>query len=125
MLTTARIITFIATTDPARARAFYETVLGLTFVADEPFALIFQVHDVSLRISKVPALTPAPYTVLGWEVADITAEAAALQQRGVIFERFPVFAHDALGVHDFPDGTRVAWFKDPDGNLLSLTQWPG
>lgn len=124
MLTTARVITFIATTDPARARTFYETVLGLTFVADEPSALIFQVHAVSLRISKVPALTPAPYTVLGWEVADIAREASALQQRGVVFERFPGFAHDALGLHTFPDGTQVAWFKDPDGNLLSLTQFP-
>jgi catechol 2,3-dioxygenase-like lactoylglutathione lyase family enzyme len=123
MLSDARLLAFVATTDPARARVFYEEVLGLTFVADEPFALVFQSNTVGLRIAKVAALTLAPYTVLGWVVVDIAATARALGERGVVFERFPGFSQDAQGVASFPDGTRVAWFKDPDGNMLSLTQF--
>jgi catechol 2,3-dioxygenase-like lactoylglutathione lyase family enzyme len=119
----SRIIAFVAVTDFARARKFYEDVLGLSFTAEEPFALIFQTSTGMLRLSKVVQLTPAPYTVLGWEVSDIHAEVKALIDRGVVFERFEMFAHNEAGVFTFPNGDQVAWFKDPDGNTLSLTQF--
>ncbi len=124
MLTTATIIAFVATTNPVRARAFYEQVLGLSFVADEPFALVFDANGTMLRVTKVQDLSPAAYTVLGWDVSHIRAEVEALTQRGVVFERYAGFPQDDLGIGAFPDGTRVAWFKDPDGNILSLTQFP-
>jgi catechol 2,3-dioxygenase-like lactoylglutathione lyase family enzyme len=123
MLASSDLIAFGATTQPAQARAFYEGILGLPCVADEPFALIFNAHGIKLRISKVAALTPAPYTILGWAVSDIAACITALVQQGVTFERYPGVAHDALGACSFPNGDKVAWFKDPDGNLLSLTQF--
>jgi predicted enzyme related to lactoylglutathione lyase len=122
-LSNSKIIAFVATTDPARARAFYEQCLGLTCLGDEPFALVFEAHDRMLRISKVTSLTPAPFTVLGWEVADIHAEAKALTQLGVSFERYPGLAQDESGICTFPNADQVAWFKDPDGNILSLTQF--
>ena len=122
-LPTAKLIAFLATTDPIRARAFYEKTLGLTFVADEAFALVFELPGAMLRISKVKELTPALYTVLGWEVADIHAETKALAQQGIHFEHYPGLTQDDAGICAFPNGDQVAWFKDPDGNILSLTQF--
>jgi len=124
-LASSHVMAFVATCDPQRARAFYEDVLGLRLVEDEPFALVFDANGTTLRIAKVPALVPAGYTVLGWVVSDIAAGVAALQHRGVMFERFPGMTQDALGICTFPNGSRVAWFKDPDGNTLSLTQPAG
>jgi catechol 2,3-dioxygenase-like lactoylglutathione lyase family enzyme len=124
MLNTASLIAFIATTDPARARAFYETILGLPLVGDEPSALVFDSNGTMLRVQKVQSVLPAPYTSLGWTVQDISSEIRALTGRGVTFEKFPGLSQDDQGICTFPDGTQVAWFKDPDGNLLSLTQLP-
>jgi len=124
MLTNAPLMAFIATADPARARAFYEGVLGLRFVADEPFALVFDCAATTLRVQKVPALTPAHFTALGWVVGDIAATMDGLAARGVAFERFAGMPQDERGVMTFGDEARVAWFKDPDGNLLSVTQSP-
>lgn len=124
MLGTSRIIAFVATTDAARARAFYEGVLGLRLLADEPYALVFDAAGTTLRIAKVRELTPAPHTVLGWEAADIAAVADALAARGAAFERYPGFEQDARGVWTSPAGAKIAWFRDPDGNLLSLTEPP-
>jgi catechol 2,3-dioxygenase-like lactoylglutathione lyase family enzyme len=124
MLKTAQLMAFVATSDPARARAFYETELGLTFVADEPFALIFNCGGTPLRVQKVQAVTPPAGTALGWVVDDIAAAVAGLAGRGVVFERFAGMPQDERGVMAFPDGAQVAWFRDPDRNLLSLTQFP-
>ncbi len=124
MLTNAPLMAFIATADPARARAFYETVLGLRFVADEPFALILDCAGTTLRVQKVQAVTPPAGTALGWVVDDMAATQDGLAARGVTFERFPGMPQDERGVMIFGDGARVAWFKDPDGNLLSVTQAP-
>ncbi|MEP7356948.1 MAG: VOC family protein [Anaerolineales bacterium] len=124
MLNTASLIAFIATADPARARAFYETILGLEFVSDEPSALVFTSNGTMVRMQKVQSASPAPYTALGWSVQDIGLEVEALTTRGLTFERFPGLPQDDRGICTFPDGTQVAWFKDPDGNLLSLTQFP-
>lgn len=115
---------FLATTDPARARSFYEGALGMRLIADEPFALVFDARGTMLRISKVDKANIAPYTVLGWIVDDIIAEVEALTAKQIVFEHFAGFPQDARGIWTAGDGTRVAWFKDPDGNLLSLTQFP-
>ena len=122
---TAKVMSFVATADPARARAFYEGTLGLPLVADESFALVFDANGTMLRVQKVQQVTPAPYTALGWEVPDIHATIRELIKKHVAFERIsiPGFSQDELGVWTADDGTKVAWFKDPDGNTLSLTQF--
>ena len=112
------------TTDGDRARKFYAETLGLRFVADTPYALMFDAHGTMLRIAKVQELTAAPYTVLGWTVPEIAAIASGLAARGVVFQRYDGLDQDAHGTWNSPDGARVAWFKDPDGNTLSLTQVP-
>jgi len=122
MLSTARIVAFVATAHPDRARHFYVETLGLPLLADEPFALVFDANGVMLRVQKVTALAPAPHTVLGWNVPDVRAAVEALAAEGVVFERFDGMPQDALAIWTSPGGASVAWFKDPDGNLLSLTQ---
>lgn len=123
MLNTSKIIAFVSTINPVRARAFYEHVLGLILVSDEPFALVFDANGTMLRVTKVQELPTAKQTILGWDVPDICAEVELLTQRGVVFEWYDGFPQDELGIASFPDATRVAWFKDPDGNLLSITQF--
>lgn len=123
MLNTARLMAFAATSDADRAKAFYETTLGLRLVADEAFALVFDSNGTQLRIQKVQKTQPPPFTVLGWEVLNIEETIPALRERGVVFERFGVVRQDDLGVWTADDQTKVAWFKDPDGNLLSITQF--
>jgi catechol 2,3-dioxygenase-like lactoylglutathione lyase family enzyme len=115
-------IAFVAITDADRARAFYEETLGLELVADEPHALVFDAAGTTLRLAKVDALAPAPHTVLGWKVPDLEATIDMLVARDVSFRRFEHFDQDERGVWTAPDGTRIAWFADPDGNLLSLTE---
>jgi hypothetical protein len=99
-------------------------VLGLRLVADERSAVVFDANGTVLRVSKVREVVAAPYTVLGWRVRDLAPVAAALVAKGVRFEMIPGFDQDAQGVWTAPDRTKVAWFKDPDGNLLSLTEFP-
>jgi len=123
MLGKQTLVAFLATTDSARARAFYEETLGLSLISDDPFALVFDAHGTSLRIQKVATLQPHPFTALGWAVADIQAVVAALKQKGVTCVRFPGMDQDAHGVWASPSGARVAWFEDPEGNLLSLTEF--
>jgi len=122
MLGSRDVITFVATTDAAKARQFYEAALGLRFVSDDRFALIFDANGTTLRVTKVRSFEPAEHTVLGWRVPDIDDAARDLSSRGVVFERYDGFSQDELGIWNAPDGFRVAWFKDPDGNVLSLTQ---
>lgn len=114
---------FVATTDSARARAFYGDVLGLRLLGDEAFALVFESGGTTLRVQKVAKITPSQYTVLGWSVPDIDATMERLRAAGVRFESFGLPGQDASGLWTAGDGTRVAWFKDPDGNVLSLTQF--
>jgi catechol 2,3-dioxygenase-like lactoylglutathione lyase family enzyme len=124
MLSSSPVIAFVATKDPAKAKAFYQDVLKLKLTAEEPFALVFDANGTMLRVSKVKELTVASYTVLGWKVTDIGAAMKELTGRGVMFEKYKGFPQDEAGVCIFPDGTKVAWFKDPDGNTLSVTQFP-
>ncbi len=123
MLGSSDLIAFVATTDAARALAFYRNVLGLELMADEPFALVFDAHGTMLRIAKVQELAPAKHTVLGWKVADISATVEQMARRGVGFERYDGLHKDPSGIWASPSGARIAWFKDPDGNTLSLTQF--
>ena len=118
MLSSASVMAFVATRNPNKARAFYQETLKLRLTADEPFALVFDCNGLMLRVSKVQELTPAPFTVLGWQVKDIAAEIRELKGRGVIFEFFKGFQQDDFGVWISPSGAKVAWFKDPDGNVL-------
>lgn len=121
MLGSLPLVAFAATTDFDRARAFYRDALGLKLIAEDGFALVFDANGTPLRVSKVEKLAPAGYTVLGWKVGDISATIAVLAERGVTFEVFPGLGQDADGVWSAPGGTKVAWFKDPDGNILSLS----
>jgi catechol 2,3-dioxygenase-like lactoylglutathione lyase family enzyme len=123
MLDSADVVAFVGTARAEAARAFYGDVLGLPLVDDGPFALVFDAHGVMLRVTKVAAVDPAPYTVLGWSVPDIRAAVAALGGRGVVFERYPGMQQDELGIWASPGGARIGWFRDPDGNVLSLTQF--
>ena len=117
------IIAFVAVRDPERARKFYRDTLGLRLVHEElPFALVFDVNGTMLRVTIVANLNPAPFTVLGWQVPDINIAVKALHQAGVVFQRFPGMPQDDLGIWTSPNGAKVAWFKDPDGNMLSVSQ---
>jgi catechol 2,3-dioxygenase-like lactoylglutathione lyase family enzyme len=124
MIFEGEVMGFIPTTDAVRARGFYETVLGLRVVSDDPFALVVESHGTFIRITKLNQMTPAPYTILGWRVADIEKEVQALHARGVTFTRYPGMAQTDLGVWTAPGGSKIAWFCDPDGNVLSLSQHP-
>lgn len=123
MLSSSRVMAFVGTADAARAKAFYQGALGLRLLGDDPYALVFDSNGTMLRISKVGKVTPVAYTVLGWEVADIGAAVHELRGRGVVFLMIGGFPQDDLGVWTAPDGTKVAWFKDPDGHTLSLTEF--
>ena len=125
MLRNAQIMCFSATKDADSAKQFYEDILGLRLIEDSPFALAFDANGIVLRIQKVQDHVPAKHTSVGWRVPDICAEIEALAKRGVRFERYDRLHQDDAGVWASPSGARVAWFRDPDGNTLSLTQWPG
>jgi catechol 2,3-dioxygenase-like lactoylglutathione lyase family enzyme len=117
-------ILFLATANAQRSRVFYEGVLGLTFVADEPPALVFRVGESMLRIQKVDRVHSAPYTALGWAVSDIHRTVRDLLAAGVAFERYEGMKQDGDGIWHAPSGALVAWFRDPDDHVLSLTQFP-
>jgi catechol 2,3-dioxygenase-like lactoylglutathione lyase family enzyme len=125
MLRAAKLIAFAPSKDLQRSRAFYEGTLGLRFVSEDKFAAVFDAAGIMLRVAAVPDFQPAPFTILGWRVSDIESTVRKLRAQSVRFERYNFLAQDDLGIWASPSGARVAWFKDPDGNLLSLTQFPG
>lgn len=118
----AKLVAFLATKEPAAALRFYRDTLGLRLVEETPFALIFDCSGVTLRISKVGEVVVAPYTVLGWDVADIRATVQQLSDAGITFKRFDGLTQDDAGIWVTPDGYQVAWFNDPHGHLLSVSQ---
>ncbi|RXH57676.1 VOC family protein [Granulicella sibirica] len=122
MLSDHPLIGFIPTTDAERSKAFYVDVLKLKFVADDHFALVVATNSSTIRIVRMQEFTPAQGTILGWEVPDLPMEVASLTEAGITFERYGFLEHDALGIWTTPSGSKVAWFKDPDGNVLSLSQ---
>ena len=121
-MTLNRIVTFLLTQRPESAIGFYRDALGFTFLRDDGFALVFDLNGTLLRIGKVPSHTPVQNTVLGWEVDEIGTAVRELAAKGVAFEHYPNLGQDEQGVCTFPSGDKVAWFKDPDGNVLSLSQ---
>jgi catechol 2,3-dioxygenase-like lactoylglutathione lyase family enzyme len=121
MLGAIDIVAFVPTNDTEKARAFYEGVLGLRFVKDDGFAMVMDANGIMVRVAKAQ-FTPVPFTILGWQVPEIEKMVEGLQAKGVKFERFGFFEQDALGIWISPTGDKVAWFKDPDGNILSVSQ---
>lgn len=117
-----RIVTFLLTKNPDASLRFYRDTLGFNFLRDDGFALVFDAHGTMMRISKMPDFTPAQNTMLGWEVKDIGATVGEFTRKGVVFERYSNMGQDDDGIATFPTGDKVAWFKDPDGNVLSFSQ---
>jgi catechol 2,3-dioxygenase-like lactoylglutathione lyase family enzyme len=124
MLKSSDVVAFAAATDLRRAREFYEQKLGLPVVSHDGFACVFDANGTMLRVTAVAAVAPAGYTVLGWRVTDIEATALGLVAAGVVFSRYDGMDQDEYGVWTAPGGAKIAWFSDPDGNTLSLTQFP-
>ena len=125
MLGSADLIAFVPTRDPGKARQFYEETLGLDFISEDPFALVFNARGTTLRIANVSGVKgfkAAPFTIIGWQVTNVSDTVGDLVKKGVQFERFPGMDQDAKGIWKSPSGAKVAWFKDPDGNILSITQ---
>jgi catechol 2,3-dioxygenase-like lactoylglutathione lyase family enzyme len=122
-----KIVGFLNTTDPAATKAFYRDILGFELLSDDEYAVVFDANGTLLRIAKAREFTPAQGTVLGWEVGDIDAAIDDLLRRGVRFEQFNLafMKQDDRGVWTPPNGDRVAWFKDPAGNMLSISQHAG
>ena len=120
----APVIGVVPTSDFGRARAFYGEKLGLRLAAEDAFALVFENAGTMVRVVKVGKFQPAAFTILGWKVAALGPTVAALTARGVVFERYGHLPQDAQGIWDAPGGARVAWFKDADGNVLSVSQHP-
>ena len=122
MLASGKLIGFVPTKDSQKAREFYEGKLGFKFVSDDQFALVMQAGESMIRIAKGAKFTPAHYTVMGWEVEDVEAMVKWLNKRGVKFEKYPFVQDQESGIWTTPNGDKIAWFKDPDGNVLSLSQ---
>ncbi len=119
------IVGFVTIVNVARAKEFYGDTLGLRLVSEEPpFALVFEANGIMLRLGMAKERPPAAGTVLGWRVPDIAATAADLVKAGVTFERYSFLEQNELGIWTSPTGAKVAWFKDPDGNTLSISEHP-
>ena len=121
-LALAKMVGFVLTTDYDKARAFYERTLGCEFVSLDQFARVVRLGSHQIRISKAAEFTPLHSTVLGWEVSDIEGVVDALAERGVKFEKYPFVQDKVRGIWTAPGGNKIAWFKDPDGNVLSISQ---
>jgi predicted enzyme related to lactoylglutathione lyase len=117
------LVAFVSASDASRARTFYQGSLRLQLITESPFALEFDANGTMLRVTLVDRVVPAPYTVLGWAVPDIDAAVRDLMGRGVQFIRYEELDQDQLAVWRAPSGARIAWFKDPEGNTLSLTEF--
>jgi catechol 2,3-dioxygenase-like lactoylglutathione lyase family enzyme len=122
ILGSSKLTAFIATESAPRAKVFYRDTLGLRLVHEDDFAVVFDANGTTLRVTPVPTFVQATYTVLGWEVSDILLAVTDLKSRGVEFERFPGLPQDEHGIWSAPGEVQVAWFKDPDGNILSVAQ---
>lgn len=124
MLGSAKVVTFIPTRDGQRAKAFYGGVLGLRLLSEDSFALVFDASGIMLRVTNVSDFRPQPFTVLGWEVSGIARAASDLAEKGVTFENYGFPGQDGSGIWSAPGGAKVAWLKDPDGNVLGITELP-
>jgi catechol 2,3-dioxygenase-like lactoylglutathione lyase family enzyme len=112
---------FSATADPEASQRFYRQILGLKLLADTPFALVFDVEGTTLRVQKVEHVVPVPYTVLGFEVDDLTTTVIQLAERGVSFQQYSFLEQNEQGIWTTGDGAQIAWCQDPDGNTISFS----
>ncbi|MDB5224361.1 MAG: Glyoxalase/bleomycin resistance protein/dioxygenase [Chitinophagaceae bacterium] len=122
MLSDKKLKAFIPTTDPQKAKHFYKDILGLQFLSEDNYAMEFDANGTLLRVTTVRELTPHPFTVLGWKVTDIASVIVELNKKNIFCERYDFLQQDDLGIWHAPGGTKVAWFKDADGNILSLDE---
>jgi catechol 2,3-dioxygenase-like lactoylglutathione lyase family enzyme len=122
MLVSKKLVAFVPTRDSKKAKAFYVDALGLRFVSEDPFALVLDANGTMVRVTKVPDFKPQKFTILGWEVQDIEKAVSTLSEKGVRFERYGLDGQDERGIWTAPGGAKVAWFLDPDGNNLSVSQ---
>lgn len=122
MLSSSKIVGFVPTKDYTKARAFYEQKLGFVFVSLDQFALVVRAGAHQIRIAKMPDFTPLQGTILGWELENIQSVATWLKGRGVALEKFPFVQDPKLGIWTAPSGDKIAWFRDPDGDVLSISQ---
>ncbi|HEV2500961.1 MAG TPA: VOC family protein [Terriglobia bacterium] len=121
---TGKVVGFVPTVQPGKARSFYEGVLKLPLISVDSFASVFNANGTMLRVTKVAEFKPHPFTILGWAVADVNTTVLDLQAQGVRFEKYAGMNQDERGIWTSPNGAKVAWFKDPDGNVLGITQYP-
>lgn len=122
MLADKKLKAFIPTMMPEKAKTFYQDILGLELLSEDEYALEFNANGVLLRVTTVPSLQPHEFTVLGWNVPDISSLIRLMNSKGIFCEKYAFLKQNDLGIWEAPGGTKVAWFKDPDGNLLSLTE---
>ncbi|MEP7143482.1 MAG: VOC family protein [Ferruginibacter sp.] len=122
MLADKNLKAFVPTVKPTEAKTFYKDILGLELLSEDDYALEFNANGTLLRVTIVPELKPHPFTVLGWNVENITSAIKSLNTKGVICEKYEFLQQDSSGTWTSPNGSKVAWFKDPDGNVLSLTE---
>lgn len=122
MLADKQLKTFVPTVMPEKAKTFYSDILGLKLLSQDNYAIEFEANKSLLRVTIVPELKPHPFTVLGWNVDDISSTIKQLNEKGITCQKYDFLEQDELGVWTSPGGTKVAWFKDPDGNVLSLSQ---
>lgn len=125
MVKLKRVVAFLVTTKPQQAISFYRDKLGLPIVSDDDFALVFDANGTMLRVVKMREgqFQTAAYTVLGWDVENAADAVAELTSRGIALEKYPGMPQDKEGIWASPGGAKVAWFKDPDGNVLSVTEF--
>jgi catechol 2,3-dioxygenase-like lactoylglutathione lyase family enzyme len=122
MLQNQKLKAFAPTVNPEKAKHFYKDILGLQLLSEDNYALEFDANGTRLRVTTVRELNPHPFTVLGWKVDDISSVIKELNKKGITFERYNFMQQDELGIWHAPGGTKVAWFKDADGNILSLDE---
>ena len=122
MLSDKKLKAFVPTANPKLARAFYKDLLGLTLLSEDNYALEFDANGTLLRVTIVQEFKPQSFTILGWNVSDIHEVIKSLNKKGIQCNKYDFLEQDNSGVWISPGGSKVAWFKDPDGNVLSLTE---
>ena len=122
MLSSEKLVGFVATAAPAKSQEFYENTLGLQLLESSPFAMVFKAGSTTVRVQMVQSVVVSGYTALGWQVSNIARTVDELASRGVKFQRYEGMNQNEAGIWRTPDGSQVAWFKDPDGNTLSVTE---
>ncbi|HZW69554.1 MAG TPA: VOC family protein [Hanamia sp.] len=122
MLANKKLKAFVPTIKPEEAKSFYKDVLGLKLLSQDDYALEFEANGTLLRVTIVQELKPQAFTVLGWNVDDIVSIIKSLNDENIFCEKYDFFEQNDLGIWTSPNGSKVAWFKDPDGNVLSLTE---